>query len=402
MGSHYMDLVSNKKIAILDCNNFYASAERLFQPEFEGKPTVVLSNNDGCIIARSQEVKDMGIKMGQPLFKLDKTLKNSINKFSSNYALYGDISDRIANILKREIPQIEIYSIDESFLDLSHIEMDCLEQEMTRLRNLVYKLVGIPVSIGVAPNKTLAKLCNYLSKKEPSYNGCCSYWNLDKEIVNSIDIGEVWGIGRKFEKKLKNINCLTVLDFKNLNTITVRGMMHTPGIRTQLELNEVLCHNMTTKFKKPKMISTSRTFGSTVWEPQQIKSALWTFVSNCHRKLKLENLNVSGVSLFATTNRFDDNYFVWSSQFKLLEQTNDLQQIWNQISPILDEMPVRLYYKAGVCFWRLTPDNKKQVIIFKEHYENCDIPVVDIKWETRRDFLSPKFTTDWNDIPKIY
>lgn len=402
MGNDYLDLVSNKKIAILDCNNFYASAERLFQPEFENKPTVVLSNNDGCIIARSQEVKDLGVKMGQPLFKLDKQLKNQINKFSSNYALYGDLSDRIANILKREVPKLEIYSIDESFLDLSHIETENLEEEMTRLKKLIYKLVGIPVSIGVGPNKTLAKLCNYISKKDPSYSGVCSYWQLSSEVVNSIDIGEVWGVGRKFERKLKNIECNTVGDFKKLSPITVRGMMHTPGIRTQLELNEVLCYEIVTKFKKPKMITTSRTFGSTVWEPKQVQNAIWTFLNNCHRKLKLEGLNVSGISVFATTNRFDDNYFVWSSQFKLSEQTSDLQQIWNQVFPIIEEMPVRLYYKAGVCFWGLRPQDKKQGVIFKEKHQFCEIPHVEhIKWETRRDFLSPKWTTSWDEIPKI-
>ena len=127
MGNDYLDLVSTKKIAILDCNNFYCSCERLFQPEFEKTPTAVLSNNDGCIIARSQEVKDLGVKMGQPVFKLDKNIKNGIKKFSSNYALYGDISDRIVNVLKREIPEMEIYSIDESFLDLTHIPTSQLE-----------------------------------------------------------------------------------------------------------------------------------------------------------------------------------------------------------------------------------------------------------------------------------
>jgi DNA polymerase V len=402
MGNDYLDLVSTKKIAILDCNNFYCSCERLFQPEFEKTPTAVLSNNDGCIIARSQEVKDLGVKMGQPVFKLDKNIKNGIKKFSSNYALYGDISDRIVNVLKREIPEMEIYSIDESFLDLSHIPTSQLEEEMTRLKKLIYKVVGIPVSIGVGPNKTLAKLCNYISKNDPSYSGVCSYWDLSDEVVNSIDIGEVWGIGRKFEKKLKSLDIQTVGDFKNLSPITTRRLMHTPGIRTQMELHEVLCYPLETKFKKPKIITTSRTFGSTVWEPKQVQNAIWSFTQNCHRKLKLEKLNVSGVSIFVTTNRFDDNYFVWSTQFKLSQQTNDLQSIWNQISPIIEEMPVRLYYKAGVTFWGLKPEDKKQVVIFEENHQFCEIPYVEhVKWETRREFLSNQWTTSWKDIPKI-
>ncbi len=401
MGNDYLDLVSKEKIAILDVNNFYVSCERLFQPTLEKEPTVVLSNNDGCIIARSQEVKDMNIKMGQPLFKVDRATKNKISKFSSNYALYGDISDRIINILKREVPRIEVYSIDEAFLDLSHITESELISEMLRLKNLIYKLVGVPVSIGVAPNKTLAKLCNYMAKKDSDYNGVCSYWKI-KDKIKNIDISEVWGIGRKFNKRLFNINVETVEDFKNLQQYQVKKMMHSPGVKTYLELHEVLCSPITERFKIPKMITTSRSFGSTVWEPIQIKNAIWTFVENCHRKLIREKLGVNYVSIFATTNRFDDNYFVWSIQFKLDSQTQSLQHIWNQISPQLESMPVRLYYKAGVCFYGLKPENIKQGVIFKEEYEESEIPVVDYqKWNTRRDFLSPQYTTRWKDIPEV-
>ena len=401
MGNDYLDLVSKEKIAILDVNNFYVSCERLFQPKLVKEPTVVLSNNDGCIIARSQEVKDMGIKMGHPLFKVDRDVKGKISKFSSNYALYGDISDRIVNILKREVPRIEVYSIDEAFLDLTHIPDDDLIFEMTRLKNLIYKLVGVPVSIGVAPNKTLAKICNFIAKKDADYNGVCSYWSV-KDKIKNIDISEVWGIGRKFNKRLSSIDVETVEDFKNLQQYQVKKMMHSPGVKTYLELHEVMCNPITEKFKIPKMITTSRSFGATVWEPLQIKNAIWTFTENCHRKLVRENLGVNYVSIFATTNRFDDNYFVWSIQFKLTTQTQSLQDIWNQISPQLESMPVRLYYKAGVCFYGLKPKNIKQEVIFKEDFENSEIPVVEYqKWNTRRDFLSPQYTTRWKDIPEI-
>jgi DNA polymerase V len=396
-----LDIISKEKIAILDVNNFYVSCERLFQPDLQQEPTVVLSNNDGCIIARSQEVKDLGVKMGQPLFKLDRKIKSNLKKFSSNYALYGDISDRIINILKREVPQIEVYSIDEAFLNLSHIPQDKLVSEMTRLKDIIFKLVGVPVSIGVGPNKTLAKLSNFIAKKNPEYCGVCSYWDV-KDKVDLIEAGEVWGIGRRFEKKLLSMKVQTVGDFKNLLKSQVKKIMHTPGERTYLELWEVLCNPLANKFKVPKMITTSRSFGSTVWEPLQIKNAIWTFTENCHRKLVRENLSVNCISVFATTNRFDDNYFVWSIQFKLQSQTSNLQTIWNQISPLLEEMPVRLYYKAGVCFYNLRPKNIKQGALFVENLEACEIPYVSYqKWNTRRDFLSPAYTTNWNDIPKI-
>jgi len=230
-----LDALKKKKIALIDANNFYVSCERLFNPSLKKEPTVVLSNNDGCVIARSQEVKDMGIKMGQPLFKLDRSQKSKINKFSSNYALYGDISDRIVNILKRLVKNVEVYSIDESFLDLSDIDDKDLTTYITFIKSTVEKLTGIPVSIGVAPTKTLAKLCNHLSKTNKDYKGVCNYWEQNTELINNIEIGEVWGIGRRFEKKLKSLNILTVGDFKSMQQFHVRKIMHTPGVRTQLQ-----------------------------------------------------------------------------------------------------------------------------------------------------------------------
>ena len=399
MGNDHLGIVSKKKIGILDVNNFYVSCERLFQPIFKKTPSVVLSNNDGCIIARSQESKDLGIKMGQPLFQVETEIKEKLNKFSSNYALYGDISDRIINILKREVPIVEVYSIDEAFLDLSHIDTKDLESELKRLKDLIARLVGVPVSIGVAPTKTLAKLCNFIAKKVPAANGICSYWSY-KDSLNNIDIDEVWGIGRQFNKKLQKLNIKSVQDFKSMDSSTIKSIMHTPGVKTWMELHEIICHPLTTKFRRPKMITTSRTFGSTVWEPEQLQNAMWTFTHNCHRKMVKENLAVNRCSIFATTNRFDDNYYIFSFQFKLKWQTDDLQTIWNQVAPILQQMPVRLYYKAGICFYELKDKNCKQQIIFNEELEYHEIPHVQhVKWETRRDFLTPGYTTNWNDIP---
>jgi DNA polymerase V len=187
-----------------------------------------------------------------------------------------------------------------------------------------------------------------------------------------------------------------------LSPITVRNMMHITGLRTWTELNEVICHPITTEFKKPKMITTSRTFGTTVWEPNQLKNALWQFTHNCHRKLIREDLQVTGCSIFVTTNRFDENYFVYSKQFKLKWQTDDLQTIWNQIASIIQDIPVRLWYKAGVCFHHLKPKDVKQEVIFYEKLQQHEIPVVDeVKWETRRDFLTPGYTTNWKDIPVL-
>lgn len=403
MGSDYLDFKSNKKIAIIDVNNFYVSCERLFNPELETKPTVVLSNNDGCIIARSAEVKSMGVKMGQPLFKLEEDKKQTITKFSSNYELYGDISDRIVSILKRLVPKVEVYSIDESFLDLSHIPTERVLSEIKSIKQTIQKLTGIPVSIGVAPTKTLAKLCNHISKINKDFEGCCSYYDIDKYLLYNLEIDEVWGIGRQYKKRLNNIGVKTVRDFTQLIPQQVRQLLHVVGLRTWSELQGVLCYPVDTSFKVPKMITCSRTFGSTVWEPLQIKNAFWNFLNTTHKKLIKERLDVSRVSVFATTNRFDDNYFSWYQSINLSEQTSNLESIWNQISPILDEMPVRLYYRAGVSLQELKPQNVRQKRFFTEEYDRAEVPdVKDQKWQTRRNFISPAYTTNWDDIPLVF
>ena len=398
-----MDIKSKEKIAIIDVNNFYVSCERLFQPKWDKTPTAVLSNNDGCFIARSQEVKDMGIKMGQPVFELEKNKKENIKMFSSNYALYGDISDRIVNLLKRLVPRVEVYSIDESFLDLSHIPEESILSEIKHIKITIERLTGIPVSIGVAPNKTLAKLCNHISKTNKSFGGVCSYWDIDKELIWNLDVDEVWGIGRQYKKRLSKIEVKTVSHFRDLDPTQVRNMLKVVGSRTWYELHEFLCHPIVESFKKPKMITCSRSFGSSQWNPLQIKNAFWTFLNNCHRKLQREGLAVNCVSIYATTNRFDDNYFVFNRQINLTQQTNSIDEIWNQIEPHISEMPIRLYYKSGLTFLKLRPNSIKQEKFFVEEFDKADIPEVKSQlWMTRRDLLSGEFTTNWDDLPLAF
>lgn len=403
MGNLNLDIKSKEKIAIIDANNFYASCERLFQPKWDKVPVGVLSNNDGCFIARSQEVKDMGIKMGQPVFKLERDTKKDIKIFSSNYALYGDISDRIVNLLKRLVPRVEVYSIDESFLDLSHIPDEKILDEIKHIKSTVERLTGIPVSIGVAPNKTLAKLCNHISKTNRSFEGTCSYWDIDKSLIWDLDVDEVWGIGRQYKKKLSNIGVKTVHQFRDMNPVVVRNILKVVGSRTWYELHDCLCYPLVTTFKKPKMITCSRSFGSSQWNPLQIKNAYWTFLKNCHTKLLKENLSVNTISIFATTNRFDDNYFVYNQQINLTDQTNNIDDIWNQIEPHISQMPIRLYYKCGIVFSKLRPTSIKQQRIFVDKYDDADKPEVRSQsWMTRRDFLSGEFTTNWDDLPLVF
>jgi DNA polymerase V len=392
--------MSDKKIAIVDCNNFYVSCERLFNPKIKNKPTVVLSNNDGCVIARSQEIKDMGVKMGQPVFKLDSDVKESMVKFSSNYVLYGDISDRISNILKRFSPKIEIYSIDESFIDLTHISEVDLIDYCKIIREDILKLTGIPVSIGIAPNKTLAKLSNTFAKSDTRLGGVCSYFSgLD---IDDLELDEVWGIGRKWKERLNNIGVYSIGQFKKMKHHQVRNMLTIVGLRTWSELNGEFIHNIETGFKKPKMVTSSRSFGRTVWQKEQVFDAIWTFIEDATKKMKSEGLKTREIIIFATTNRFEEGYFVWSKRIQLWIPSNDCQIIWNQIWQWIEDLPIKLWAKAGVICHNLIDENVIMETLFKEDYPNIERPDVSSQmWMTRRDFLSPNWTTDWNDIPKL-
>ena len=197
----------NRKIGIIDCNNFYVSCERVFNPISIGRPTVVLSNNDGCVIARSQEAKGLGIKMGEPFFKKREFMDEyKFCVYSSNYNLYGDMSDRVMSVIKNFAKEVEVYSIDESFVDFSNIPDDELMNRLRYIKDEVKRQTGIPVSIGVGPNKTLAKLTSFMAKQSQNYDGVCSYWDLPnfRNMMYQIDVSEVWGIGRKWTKKLRN------------------------------------------------------------------------------------------------------------------------------------------------------------------------------------------------------
>lgn len=392
--------MSDKKIAIVDCNNFYVSCERLFNPKIKFKPTIVMSNNDGCVIARSQEVKDMGIKMGQHLFNMDDSIKQSITKFSSNYVLYGDISDRITHTLRRYTSLIEVYSIDESFLDLTHVADENLDCFLREIRSEVLRLTGIPVSIGVGPNKTLAKLMNQRSKKEPLLGGICIFD--PNQGIDDVPIKDVWGIGSKWAEKLASINVGTVGEFKAMHTYTVGKMFTIVGLRTWFELHCKLIFPIQLKFKRPKVVTTSRTFGNKIWQQPQIKDAVCSFLQDGCDKLKVEGLKPKTCIVFLTTDRFQQNFQVWSKKIHFFTPSNTPQEIWNEISPHLNSLPGRTWARAGIVFFNLIDENVILNSLFEEIHEFSPMSDLKVKaWMTRRDFLSPNWTTDWKDIPKL-
>lgn len=397
-----------RKIGIIDCNNFYVSCERVFNPVSIGRPTVVLSNNDGCVIARSQEAKDLGIKMGEPFFqKRDFMDEHKFCVYSSNYNLYGDMSDRVMSVIKQYATDVEVYSIDESFVDLSNIPDEDLMDRLIFIKNEVKRKTGIPVSIGVGPNKTLAKLTSNLAKKQPTYEGVCSYWDLEnfRNMMYSVDISEVWGVGRKWTKKLNTLEVHTVGQFMNMHDYTVRKLMNINGLRTKMELLGEYCHPVQKNQKPKKNIASTRSFGQDVDDFSQISEAMYSYIENGVKKLIQNNIQASKCSIFVSGNKHKDGGHYQSSHIHLQESTQDVNEIWGQIYPQLKKIyqKDKKYKKCGIIFHDLTPDNVKQITLFTEPIEEFIKPTnEEKKWEMRQDYVSQHYTTSWDEIPLVF
>lgn len=275
---------------LVDCNNFYASCERVFNPSLNGKPVVVLSNNDGCVIARSNEAKALGIKMGVPAYQIKELVENKVvHAFSSNYTLYGDMSGRVMTILTELTPEIEVYSIDEAFINLDGIRD--IQSLGTEVVDRVTRGTGIPVSLGIAPTKTLAKVANKFAKKYPAYNRLCIIDSEEKRIkaLKLFEIGDVWGIGRRQAAKLERQGVKTAYDFTQLSGAWVRKNMTVVGERTWKELRGFSCIDMESAPPAKKQICTSRSFGKMLTDIEPLTEAIATHASTCAKKLRLQN-----------------------------------------------------------------------------------------------------------------
>jgi DNA polymerase V len=397
-----------KKIGIVDCNNFYVSCERVFNPISIGRPTVVLSNNDGCVIARSQEAKDLGIKMGEPFFlKKDFMEEHRFCVYSSNYNLYGDMSDRVMTIIKKYANDVEVYSIDECFVDFSNIPDDELTDRLLLIKNEVKRLVGIPVSIGVGPNKTLAKLTSYIAKKQTSYNGVCSYWTLQnfRDLLYTISADEVWGIGRKWYKKLKMIGVDSVGQFVMLNDGLVRKMMTVNGLKTKMELLGMYCHPIQPVPKLKRNIASTRSFGKDIDTFDQIAEAMYSYVKNGVKKLHENGISPNRATIFIAGNKHKDEKHYSSKQILFQRQTRDENEIWSQIYPHLKKMfkTGKKYKKCGIIFNDLMPESIEQGTLFSSSIQIVQPPAnVEKEWEMRQEFMSQKFTTSWKEIPSVF
>lgn len=396
-----------RKIGIIDCNNFYVSCERVFNPESIGRPTVVLSNNDGCVIARSQESKDLGIKMGQPFFKSrDFMEEHRFCVYSSNYNLYGDMSDRVMSVIKQFAKEVEVYSIDESFVDFSDLPDEHFEKTLHFIRDEVKRKTGIPVSIGVGPNKTLAKMTSSMAKKSEGYNGVCSYWSLRnfRTMMYRTPVDDVWGIGRRWSKMLKRFGIETVGQFMNMSDGLVRKKMNISGLRTKHELLGEYCHVVQTRNRMKKNIASTRSFGSDVDDFNQISEAMYAYIKNGVRKLKQNKIDARHCVIFVSGNKHKGEGHYKSKHITFQESTQNIDEIWAQVHPYLRKIfsKKKSYKKCGIIFNELTPDDSKQLTLFTEPLQTVSPPVnKEKKWEMKQNFITQKYTTSWDDIPVV-
>jgi DNA polymerase V len=303
-----------KIFALVDCNNFFVSCERVFNPRLEGRPVVVLSNNDGCIIARSNEAKALGIAMGEPLFKARAEIRrHDIQVYSSNYPLYGDMSARVMSALQTFTPDIELYSIDEAFLNLAGFEHRGLDAYGQDIRTAVKRWTGIPVSVGIAPTKTLAKIAGHVAKKFPGANGAFVIDNetTRRDVLAKIPAGEIWGIGRRWAKMLKGRSIETALDFHDTPEAWVRKRMGVTGARTLLELRGTACLDLESQSPDKQTIRVSRSFAKPVENRRVMRESVAAFTARAAEKLRRDGLLCSVVNVFAATNRFgpDGDYY---------------------------------------------------------------------------------------------
>ena len=447
-------------IGLADCNNFYCSCERVFRPDLIGKPVVVLSNNDGCVIARSEEAKALGYKMGDPFYQVKEKLEaEGVAIFSSNYTLYGSLSNRVMSMLSHYSPHIDQYSIDESFFDVDQsmaerFFQDNLKENDTFLNNEsllhqygakisadVLRAVGIPISIGIAETKTLAKIGSKFAKKYKGYQGCCLIDTDERrhKALSLFPIEDVWGIGRQISRKLDYMGIRTAAQFADKKESWVRSHFNITTVRTWKELNGESCISIE-ELPQKKSICTSRSFaGEGISDKDVVEEAVANFAVRCAEKLRHQGSVCQGITVFAWTSRFNENVpeYTIHDSLTLPIATNAQEEIVGAALSILrakypklmaDSRPDRpdmsfYFKKAGVILWQISPDHPRQQDLFdpidrskqKKLMEAIDainrkngygtirqaIQGTDCRFDLKREYMSKQFTTNIHDILKV-
>jgi len=363
-----------KKIGLVDCNSFYVSCERLFNPKIRKKPVVVLSNNDGCIISRSNEAKALGIKMGEPYFKAkDIIVKNKVEVFSSNYSLYGDLSRRVMRTLKRFNTEIEVYSIDEAFIDLSNFPDSEVEKVGREIRETVLQWTGIPTSIGIAKTKTLSKVANHIAKKKQSgVTSLIGIENLDP-ILEKVEINDVWGVGRQLTKFYQKNGIYNAKQLKNKSNTWIKKSSNVLGSRTAMELRGVPCIDLETTQTKRKSCVVSRSFGQRIEKYQELKEAVANYCLNASEKIRSEFLIAKSITVFVRTSPFQSRfgYYSNSKTIDFAISTNNSIEIVKTALVALDSIFKNgyRYQKAGVMLTGLSNEDGSKNLFSSEKDE---------------------------------
>ena len=419
--------VKNNIFALIDCNNFYCSCERVFNPALEKRGVVVLSNNDGCIVARSQEVKDLKIPMAAPYFQYKNILKqNNVKVFSSNYQLYGDMSARIMNILTNFCPEIEFYSIDEAFVKLNNIANINYEQYCLEIANYIKKCTSIPVSIGIGPTKTLAKIANFVAKKTAKKVVSLIDEQKIDHILKKVAIEDVWGVGKNLALKLRKAGIYYAYDLKKLDTMWARKYLTVVGERMVRELNSISCLEIN-HFSPKKNIISSKSFGQIVHKKEFLQQSLASYGARACQKLRNQNGKVQAISIFIRTNKFrlnDRQYYNGCTQ-SLDIATDDSSKIIKLALKLLDSIYIDglNYHKAGIILHDIISKQNEQTNLFADidHEKRSNlmkiIDNINYKsgketiffaqqgvnriWSLKSDHSSPRYTTNWHEIPSV-
>ena len=416
-----------KKLALVDCNSFYVSCERLFNPRIRKKPVVVLSNNDGCIISRSNEAKALGIKMGEPYFKAkDIIVKNKVEVFSSNYSLYGDLSRRVMRTLKRFNSEIEVYSIDEAFIDLSNFPDNEVEKVGKEIRETILQWTGIPTSIGIAKTKTLSKVANHIAKKKQSgVVSLIEIENLDP-ILEKVEINDVWGVGRQLTKFYQKNGVFNAKQLKNKSNTWIKKCSNVLSSRTAMELRGIPCINLETTQTKRKSCVVSRSFGKRIEKFQELKEAVANYCLNASEKIRSESLVAKAITVFVRTSPFQRNFGYYSNAKTVdfpIATNNSIETVKTAVS-ILESIFKNgyRYQKAGVMLTGLSNASDKTNLFTSEKDEKINSLMRSIdntnhrygrstlsvasagvhkKWNMRRQYSSKIDTADFYSLPKI-
>ncbi|MDO9452407.1 MAG: Y-family DNA polymerase [Stagnimonas sp.] len=422
------DLHPKPVFALVDVNNFYVSCERVFDPRLLGKPVIVLSNNDGCAVSRSNEAKALGIKMGAPWFQLkDLARQHGVVALSSNYTLYGDMSRRVMTLLADMAPRQEIYSIDECFLDLTG-SRDCLTYGQS-IRYRVRRWTGLPVCVGIASTKTLAKLANHCAKKRPGFDGVCDFGDLPvddyERLLADIHVSAVWGIGRKLSERLAVMGIDTVRDLRDADTATLRARFGVVVERTVRELRGESCLELEELQAVRQGVTTSRSFGEEVTRIEGLKEAVSSYTATAAAKLRSDGTEASAILVFAHTNPFKNTPQISRQTLvSFATPTDDTFALCRYAMQGVSRIWVDgyRYKKAGVMMSQITPKNRHQASLFENPFEtakrdrlNTTMDRLNLRygrgtlalagagiqkdWKLKSEHRSPAYTTRWDELP---